>query len=68
MVQGVVVGVTERNAVVVVVATHEGHDLGAVRQREVQHLLQKLSAGLNVVAVEYHMGQAHGLICFFGGA
>ena len=57
VVQRVVVGVAERDAVVVAVAVHEGHDPRAVGQREAQRLLEEALRRGDVVAVEHHMRQ-----------
>ena len=59
VVECIVVGIAKRQAVVIAVAPHEGHDTGPIRQTEIKHLLQKLARGLHMAAVEHHMRQPY---------
>ena len=62
VVQAIVVGIGQRNVVVVGIAAHERHDAGAVREPETERVfVERLACG-DVTAVEHHMGEALGVV------
>jgi hypothetical protein len=42
-----------------IVAAHEDHALGAVRNAEAQHIFHQMAAGLGIGGIEHDMGQLH---------
>ena len=67
VVERIVVADAQRHAVMVAVAAHEGHDAGAIRQGEVEHVFHEGLGEGHIMGVQHRMGQSLGAVGHAGG-